>query len=448
MDKRISIIALLSILLISATAVHAATSYSLGVSTRYADYSGTVIPIAIFGSVIPTPPSGTNVSIYIYNPSGSVVYHSIVPLNSKGGYNITAQPQSTWATGSYLVKAEWALNNTTAPIVNTANFDFTFSVPWTIQSLYTNGVPAPGAAITIFQNGAKVFTGQTNSSGLLTVPVPDYPINVSATLDSYTGTATASSNSQIITVVIPQPAPPYGTQSISMSSTLITAGGFIIAVQNPPVGTTQTVRVTQAYDLPYLVNVENGLVSFSTNQTNFYTLNITFSFPGPAEWHQVTITEYSQLMGEKIAIPEYTFSKNVTLMINVESIVGPHYPTAQEIAAALTANESSLFQKFTNEVTSNVTKTVVPPIDSLNGQDTELTQSVKQLDSAMQSLSSYMTTFQGNLNQTINYWETNEWTTVAVTAAITMIFIFAVYYSLKHRKEEEITIDEVKNHES
>ncbi|MDG6944347.1 MAG: hypothetical protein JRM84_04955 [Nitrososphaerota archaeon] len=444
MDKRISIIALLSILLISATAVHAATSYSLGVSTRYADYSGTSTPIAIFGSVIPAPASGTNVSIYIYNPAGSIVYHSTVPLNSKGAYNVSAQPQSTWATGTYLVKAEWALNSTTAPVVNTANFDFTFSVPWTIQSLYTNGVPAPNAVITIFQNGAKVFTGQTNSSGLLTVPLPDYPINVSATLNTYTGAATASSNSQIITVVIPQPAPPYGTQSLSLTSTLITPGGFIIAVQNPPGGTTQTVRVTQTYNLPYSVNVETGLVSFSTNQTNFYTLNITFSFPGPAEWHQITITEYSQSMGEKIAIPEYTFSKNVMLMINIESIIGPHYPTAQEIASALTANESALLQKFTNAVTSNVTKTVVPPIDSLNGQDTELTQSVKQLSSAIQSLSSYMTTFQGNISQTINYWETNEWTTVAVIAVIVIALIVAFWHSMEERKADEIIIDEAK----
>jgi hypothetical protein len=433
MDLKFAPFVLLAVLLLGSTVSYAAPNYSLTVSTRYDVYSGTTIPIAIYGAVSPAPTKSTSVSIYVYNPSGVEVSSVTAPLTSSGTYNVTVTPTSSWVQGAYIVKAEWALNSTTTPIISTAAFSFGIYEKWTIQTVYTNGVIAPDAAVTIEQNGKTVFSGLTNSSGLLSVSLPDYPITVVATLNGYTGTAQASSNAQTVAVVIPQPAPPYGTQSLSLGSTLITPGGFIIEVQNPPTGIIENIRVTQTYNLPYVVNVQNGIISFNTNQTNFYFLNISFEFP-KAQWHEILVTEYSQLMGETITIPEYTFSQNVTLGINVESIVGPHYPTAQEIAAALAKNEQELLQNFTNIVTANVTKTVVPPIHSVLGQTSELTSSVNSLQTAVSSLSNYVSQFQANLGQQINKWEANGYTTIVVIAVVLVILIFSLYYAERRGK--------------
>ena len=441
MDRLKLSLLLIIIAFMPLNAVYASTSYTLTVSTRYAVYNGTTIPVAIFGAVSPAPSRSTSVSIYVYAPDGAEVASVTAPLTSSGTYNVTVQPSSSWVQGAYTVKAEWALNSTTPPLISTAAFSFGIYETWIIETVYTNGVIAPDAAVTIQQNGQTVFTGQTNSSGLLSVRLPDYPISVKATLNGYTGSAYASTNSQPVVVTIPMPAPPFGTQSFMLTSTLITPGGFIIAVQNPPQGMIQSIRVIQAYDLPYTANVQNGMVSFSTNQSNYYLLNITFSFPGTPVWHKITVTEYSETMGETITIPEYTFANNVSLLISVQTIIGPHYPTAQEIAQALDQNQKELLQNFTNIVTTNVTKTVVPPIKSMIGQTSELTTSVNDQKTAIQSLSNYMTQFQANLNSTISKWEANGYTTIAVIALILTAGLLTIYYLKYREKEPEIALE-------
>jgi len=136
------------------------------------------------------------------------------------------------------------------------------------------------------------------------------------------------------------------------------------------------------------------------------------------------------------------FTSNVSILLSVISIVGPHYPTAQEIAAALAQTDKELLENFSTMVEQNVTATVVPPIQKNTGQIQSLTGSVSTLQTTVQGLNNYVAAQISNLDHAFASWEANGWTTLALIATIFLILIAAVYYSFSHRHEEVVSLDE------
>ena len=312
---------------------------------------------------------------------------------------------------------------------------------WIIQTVYPNGVIAPNATVTIVQNGATVLTATTNSSGMLVAYLQNVSSTITASLDGYSNSITAP-YAGFYQIVIPVPAPPLGTVSLGSSITLTTPGGLEIQAINPPPNMVEKIIVSQAYDEPYIATVQNGLVTFQTNETNSYLLNITFDYPGAPQWREIIVSEYSQYMQERLTIPFFVFASNVSILLRIISIVGPHYPTAQEIAAALAQTDKELLQNFSTMVEQNITATVVPPINKNTGQIQSLTGSVSTLQDTVQGLNNYVAVQIANLNQAFASWEANGWTTLALIATIFLILIAAVYYSFSHRHEEVISLDE------
>jgi len=326
----------------------------------------------------------------------------------------------------------------------TPAFAATNSTPtaeWIIQTVYPNGVIAPDATVTIVQNGATVLTATTNSSGMLVAYLQNVSSTITASLDGYSDTITAT-QAGFYQLTIPVPVPPLGTVSLGSSITLTTPGGLEIQAINPPPNMIEKIIVSQAYDYPYIATVQNGLVTFQTNETNSYLLNITFNYPGAPQWREIIVSEYSQYMQERLTIPFYVFASNVSILLNVISIVGPHYPTPQEIAAALAQTDQALLQNMSTLVEQNVTATVVPPINRNTGQIQSLTGSVSTLQTSVQGLNNYVAAQIASLNQSFASWEANGWTTLALIAIIFLILIAAVYYSFRHRHEDVVSLDE------
>jgi hypothetical protein len=317
----------------------------------------------------------------------------------------------------------------------------TSTAEWIIQTVYPNGVIAPNATVTIVQNGATVLTATTNSSGMLVAYLQNVSSTITASLDGYSNSITAP-YAGFYQIVIPVPAPPLGTVSLGSSITLTTPGGLEIQAVNPPPNMIEKIIVSQAYDEPYIATVQNGLVTFQTNETNSYLLNITFDYPGAPQWREIIVSEYSQYMQERLTIPFYVFASNVSILLSVITIVGPHYPTPQEIAAALAQTDKELLQNFSTMVEQNITATVVPPINKNTGQIQSLTGSVSTLQDTVQGLNNYVAVQIANLNQAFASWEANGWTTLALIATIFLILIAAVYYSFSHRHEEVVSLDE------
>jgi len=329
----------------------------------------------------------------------------------------------------------------TTPAFAATNATSTPTAEWIIQTVYPNGVIAPDATVTIVQNGVTVLTATTNSSGMLVAYLQNVSSTITASLDGYSNSITAP-YAGFYQIVIPVPAPPLGTVSLGSSITLTTPGGLEIQAINPPPNMVEKIIVSQAYDEPYIATVQNGLVTFETNETNSYLLNITFNYPGAPQWREIIVSEYSQYMQERLTIPFYVFASNVSILLSVLTIVGPHYPTAQEIAAALAQTDKELLQNFSTMVEQNITATVVPPINRNTGQIQSLTGSVSSLQDTVQGLNNYVAAQIANLDHAFASWEANGWTTLALIAAIFLILIAAVYYSFSHRHEEVISLDE------
>jgi len=196
----------------------------------------------------------------------------------------------------------------TTPAFAATNTASTPTAEWIIQTVYPNGVIAPDATVTIVQNGATVLTATTNSSGMLVAYLQNVSSTITASLDGYSNSITAP-YAGFYQIVIPVPAPPLGTVSLGSSITLTTPGGLQVQAVNPPPNMIEKIIVSQAYNYPYIATVQNGLVTFQTNETNSYLLNITFDYPGAPQWREIIVSEYFTIHARKAYHPIFCFRK-------------------------------------------------------------------------------------------------------------------------------------------
>jgi hypothetical protein len=146
-----------ALLILSPAIAAAATTYTLTVSTNANTYNDH-LPITITGAVAPAPGAGTEVSLFITNPQGTLTYTTATSVDgTSGSYTAIVSAAyvgvgTNWITGSYTVTATWALTATSTPVTQVAHFTYSAS----------GTVVVSGASISVgVTTGGPFYTGQS-----------------------------------------------------------------------------------------------------------------------------------------------------------------------------------------------------------------------------------------------------------------------------------------------
>ncbi|MDG7041157.1 MAG: hypothetical protein JRN66_07880 [Nitrososphaerota archaeon] len=237
------------------------------------------------------------------------------------------------------------------------------------------------------------------------------------------------------------------TQPLTPTATLLVPGGIQIAVVNPPAGLVDGAFISHSGSLNYELNTYPGLITFTTNETGIFSINATFDFPVNSTW-EISITEYSITLDERLFIPFTIYGQNITFDVLVNSIVAPQYPTPQQIALALLQEQQSLLQNFTNIVDNNVTTQMSTYTSSTNSQIKSYVNStntwIEKANNAMNSLNVEMTGFTSamqavtlSIQKSINSWEANGMTSIMVIAAVVLIIVVSMWFATKRMFAEK-----------
>jgi len=122
-----------------------ATSYTLTVGTDKTIYNvGSNITIS--GTVSPTPPAGSYVTISVTDPNGILTGHLSAAVGATGSYSYSANDTSVVSNtgGTYTIKALWAANVTGPAYTQTATF--------TLNSTTGTTTSGSGTTTTVFFN--------------------------------------------------------------------------------------------------------------------------------------------------------------------------------------------------------------------------------------------------------------------------------------------------------
>ncbi len=225
-------------------------------------------------------------------------------------------------------------------------------------------------------------------------------------------------------------------QPLTPTATLLVPGGIQIAVVNPPAGIIEGAFIGHSDNLTYELNTYPGLITFSTNETGTFSINATFDFPVNSTW-EVSITEYSTSLNERLSIPFTVSGQNVTIDVLVNSIVAPQYPTPQQIALALLQEQQSLLQNFTNIVDGNVTTQMEAYSNSTNTWIEKTNNALNSLNVEMTGFTSAMQAVTLSIQKSINSWEANGMTSIMVIAAVVLILVVALWFATKRMFAEK-----------
>lgn len=155
---------MLAALFILSPVIAATPTYTLSVATNAHSYTINQT-ITITGVVSPAPGSGTEVSLFVYNPQNVLVYPTVASVDgTSGDYTATVPSTSVgvgnnWITGTYTVKATWALTGTSTPVTQSATFTFT-----------GKATPVAGTTLEVLTSGSSlVLPGETAAISALVV---------------------------------------------------------------------------------------------------------------------------------------------------------------------------------------------------------------------------------------------------------------------------------------
>lgn len=177
-------------MMIFASSMASATTYTLKVSTDSASYSGAA-SIKITGSVSPAPGASTGVTLKLINPTGVVLGVWTAGVGASSGefnYTLTAGGTSSWTAGTYTVNATWgayppqlyaqttftystAITTTTTTSTTTSTTSSTTSSSPSTTLTSTQSTPSSTTTTSSGGGGIPEFPFQAVSAGLLVAAV-------------------------------------------------------------------------------------------------------------------------------------------------------------------------------------------------------------------------------------------------------------------------------------
>lgn len=391
-----------------------------------------------------TPLSDATLIVYVHNPQGKIVYQGTFTTNSTGGFTGTLftfeYPQ--FIAGNYTILV---IVESTSVVAQTyqGSIYVIFKpgvITLDVQVVSNTGVPLQGATVTITNVSSKqvVFTGVTNSSGMVTFAtqwIPSVPnvLNISASLSGYETNYTVISASQpgtyFVKLVLTKIALQlemyavyassvnvgyieyspvlFGTDTIQGShmtvqvqvfyagmpvSTATVAATFEFAGKTPTTITGVYTGSKGIYNITFIVPVVNTLYPIVGN------LYITASYQGQSQTIQLGIVAYPNYTAEIVMLEQYIVTLN-NLLKSLNSTVSSLETEVSALSTAVSSLQSEL--STINATLTKVNSTVASlstEVSTLSSQVSSLSTQVSSLSSNVSSLKSDITTINSEIS--------------------------------------------------
>lgn len=301
-----------------------------------------------------------------------------------------------------------------------------------VSCKFQNGYPAQNVILKAYIGDMLVNEAITDQYGMAMLTLPsNQTIIISASLfgwqENKTITTKVSQGKIEFTVKIQ--ATPLEKATIPLKLSIWAPGGFTLYFEEADQvnATIKTLRMTSKY----VLTIKQGMIVFETNDTDTFILNAQIAYKNP-EWRTVTLYTYSTsaMLRTSQSFPVYT--AKVALEGVVESIIGPHYPTAEEIAAA----QMKQWQQLKAEIIREVVKEVRAETGNLRTQVSDVNNRSKDILEQLQTLFNFNIKSSQNFADILDNFLANAWTTVLLMAIITFAITIGLYMAVKERREE------------
>jgi hypothetical protein len=218
---------------------------------------------------------------------------------------------------------------------------------------------------------------------------------------------------------------PIGEYSLPLRLTIWTPGGFILTFEDADniTATVSTFNPRSKYNL----NVKKNYVNFETNESGTYVINVLVTYRR-LDWYSGSLITYSKTALIRTVQSFSFYSKKLSLVALVDTIIGPHYPTPEEVAKA----QAKYLNKVKNDILKEIYKVTTETTINLRQFGSKLNETNTSLKNFAESVTKNMMDLSINLNSLFG----NTWAGLLIIAVVT-IFIGIIMISIYHGKEKE-----------
>jgi hypothetical protein len=328
-----------------------------------------------------------------------------------------------------LVLVFFILFLTVSPVLAQENIEFTVSCK------YPNGDPAQNALVRAFIGDTIVDEAITDQSGMAKLSLPvNQTVLISATLFGWEENKTVDTKVPgKVEFTVRIQAAPIEKAVIPLRLTIWTPGGFALTFEGSE-NVNASIRSLRP-NSKYSLTVRQGAIFFESSDTDTYFITIDVKYKEPA-WRTISIHTYSTSAMIRTMQTMLVYSASLKVEAMVDSIIGPHYPTPDEIAKATTKQwqdlKSELIKSIVQEIRSE-TKTLEEKVSVLSNNTAKLTENVQGLIGLNKETSQFV-------KDNLVSFQANAWSSIALISVITIGLVVGVYYASMSRREEEVTI--------
>ncbi len=301
-----------------------------------------------------------------------------------------------------------------------------------VSCKFQNGYPAQNVIVKAYVGHMLVYETVTDQYGMAMLTLPsNQTILVSASLFGWQENRTISTkvSQGKIEFTVKIQATPLEKATIPLRLTIWAPGGFTLYFEEADQvnATIKSLRMTSKY----ILTIKQGMIVFETNDTDTFILNALILYKQPS-WRTITLYTYSTsaMVRTSQSFPVYT--ANVGIEGVVESIIGPHYPTPDEIAAA----QMKQWQQLKTEIIREVVKEIRAETGNLRTQVSDVSNRSKDILEQVKTLFNFNVKSSQNFADILDNFQANAWTTVLLMAIVTFAITIGLYMAVKERREE------------
>ena len=292
----------------------------------------------------------------------------------------------------------------------------------------SDGTPIAGVMINITQGDVVVASEVTDEYGQAIFLLPaNQTYSITASYGVWSETKTVMLSQTEIITFIASYGLPIDTYELPLRLTIWTPGGFIMTFEGADNVTAQV--VTFQPGLEYQLNVKSNYINFETNESGMFIVNVHVTYKR-LDWYTGSIVTYSKAALVRTTMSFSFYSRNLEAKTLVESIVGPHYPTPEEIAKAqlkyLTQVKNDILQQFSKSNTELLVR--------LKYFEQMLNKTGEDIEVLGKSTSEMVKGLTGNM------WRffTNTWIGQLMMAGILIFAIIVMLMTYRSRGEKEV----------
>ncbi|MEM3870940.1 MAG: hypothetical protein QXE05_00020 [Nitrososphaeria archaeon] len=304
-----------------------------------------------------------------------------------------------------------------------------------VSCKYPNGWPAQNVIIKAYIGDMLVNEVMTDQNGMAMLTLPsNETVIISASLFGWqeNKTITTRVSQGKIEFTVKVQATPLEKSTIPLKLTIWAPGGFTLYFEEADQvnATIKTLRMTSKY----ILTIKQGMIIFETNDTDTYILNAEISYKQPA-WRTITLYTYSTaaMLRTSQSFPVYTAKVGLEGM--VESIIGPHYPTPEEIAKAQMAQ----WQQLKAEIIREVVKEIRAETGNLRTQVSDVSNRSKDIYEQLKNLFNFSTKSSQTFQDILDNFQANAWSTMLLMVIVVFAITIGLYITVKEVREEHTT---------